>query len=136
PESGPMQWRLGVVALRAGDSALAVKALTDATRRTPDDAEAFVVLARAREAAGDGEGRIAALRRAVELGTSARAHDEWGQVLAASGDFAGAVVAFQRALATDPGHAITWRHLAAAQTALGRLVDAEESLSHVPPPHR
>jgi len=94
--------------------------------REPDHADVLNLLAAALLAQGKSKEGTRALRRAIEVAPSAKAHAHLGSVLAATGEFDGAIASYRAALALDPQFAEAWSTLAALLKALGRYDEAEE----------
>ena len=96
----------------------------------PSDPVAYYALAESQEAAGDANGALASLARALTLNPQfVQAHHYRGILLGEADDTTGAAAAFEEALRLDPGHARAWNNLGKMQRALGRLEDAERSLA-------
>jgi arylsulfatase A-like enzyme/Flp pilus assembly protein TadD len=64
---------------------------------------------------------------ALRLHEDADAQNQRGMLLGGLGDFKGAVVAFERATALDPGNAMTWFNLGLARARAGARVPAAEA---------
>jgi thiol-disulfide isomerase/thioredoxin len=81
PKNGTAKWRLGYAFLRVKNYKLAVKALQEAHRVTPEDPEILVDLATAYGHVGRSKKMRRTLEKAVLVGGSARAHNEYGLAL-------------------------------------------------------
>ncbi|MEO7727632.1 MAG: tetratricopeptide repeat protein [Burkholderiales bacterium] len=96
-----------------------------ALEHEPGNGEIVNLLAAALLKQGDtGEG-LELLRRAAALTPSADTHARLGDVLAAIGDFEGAVASYRIAVAQQPDFTDAWNTLAALLKALARYDDAE-----------
>ena len=96
-----------------------------ALARAPDDADVLNLLAAALLAQGRTQEGIGHLRRATALAPSAKAHAHLGAVLAATGDFDGAIASYRNAVALKPDDAEAWSTQAALLKALARYDEAE-----------
>ncbi len=97
-----------------------------ALEHEPDHADVLNLLAAALFAQGLTQDGIRHLRRATVLAPSALAHTRLGEVLAATGDFNGALESYRAAVAQQPDFADAWSTLAALLKALARYDEAEE----------
>ena len=97
-----------------------------ALKREPDNADVLNLLAAALLAQGHAQEGIRHLQRATALAPSAKAHAHLGEVLAATGDFDGAIRCYRDAIALMPDDASIWSTLAALLKVLARYDEAEE----------
>ena len=95
-----------------------------ALAREPDHADVLNLHAAALLAQGRTQEGIGQLRRATALAPSAKAHAHLGGILAATGDFEGAIASYRAALALEPDAAATWNTLAVLLKALARYDEA------------
>ena len=92
----------------------------------PDRADVLNLLSAALLAQGRTGDGVRHLRRAIAIDPSAQAQAQLGTVLAATGDFNGAIASYRAALALDPQSTAAWSTLAALFKALGRYDEAED----------
>ncbi|MDK4739276.1 GNAT family N-acetyltransferase [Rhizobium sp. CNPSo 3464] len=92
---------------------------------TPGDFDAVHRLSILLLLRGEAREAEAEIERALELRPdSAAAHCTYGNILAATRDFEGAVVRYDRAIALEPGHAIAYNNKGNALRRLGRADEA------------
>ena len=94
--------------------------------RAPDQPTVLNLLSAALLAQGRTGDGIRHLRRAIAIEPSATAHAQLGSVLAATGEFDGAIASYRAALAVEPRLTDAWCTLAALCKALGRYDEAED----------
>ena len=92
----------------------------------PDHVEVLSLLAAALLTQGQAQEGIRHMRRAIALAPSARDHARFGDVLAATGDFTGAIASYRAAVAMQPDFADGWSTLAALLKVMSRYDEAEE----------
>jgi len=97
-----------------------------ALKSAPDQANVLNLLSAALLAQGKTKDGIRHLRSAIDADPSAKAHAQLGNVLAATGDFDGAIVSYRAALALEPESVEAWSTLGALLKALARYDEAEE----------
>ena len=97
-----------------------------ALKSAPDQANVLNLLSAALLAQGKTKDGIRHLRNAIDADPSAKAHAQLGNVLAATGDFDGAIVSYRAALALEPESVEAWSTLGALLKALARYDEAEE----------
>jgi predicted O-linked N-acetylglucosamine transferase (SPINDLY family) len=97
-----------------------------ALAREPDHVEVLSLLAAAHLTQGQAHEGIRHMRRAIALAPSAKAHARLGDVLAATGDFTGAIASYRAAVAMQPDFADGWSTLAALLKVMSRYDEAEE----------
>jgi tetratricopeptide (TPR) repeat protein/ferredoxin len=91
-------------------------------RQSPDDASALYYRGVLATQAGDADGAVAFLRRAIAADASRpEAHYQLGYVLVASGNPRAAIPSLEQAIALAPGMAIAHHNLAVARFMLGDL---------------
>ncbi|CAN0409440.1 unnamed protein product, partial [Phaeothamnion confervicola] len=88
--------------------------------------EVLSLLAAALLTQGQAQEGIRHMRRAIVLAPSAKAHARLGDVLAATGDFAGAIASYRAAVAMQPDFADGWSTLAALLKVMSRYDEAED----------
>jgi tetratricopeptide (TPR) repeat protein len=94
----------------------------------PDNAQALIILARARAARNDLQGAHDILRKlCASQGKDGAAHAELGTVLARMGDTAGAIAALERAVSLSPKLAGAWRELGDQRLLGGDAKGADEA---------
>jgi cytochrome c-type biogenesis protein CcmH/NrfG len=130
-QEGPYQVALAYET--AGRHADAARLMEDEVARRPDAADAWRLLGQAKDALGDRDGAIVALRRTVELAPEyAHAWQHLGSILWAEGRPAEAVPVLEKAVAINPGHPLAWIDLAASRIDLkdheGALAAAREAV--------
>ncbi|HYK12681.1 MAG TPA: tetratricopeptide repeat protein [Burkholderiales bacterium] len=97
-----------------------------ALKNAPDQANVLNLLSAALLAQGKTKDGIRHLRNAIDADPSAKAHAQLGNVLAATGDFDGAIASYRAALALEPESVDAWSTLGALLKALARYDEAEE----------
>ena len=97
-----------------------------ALKNAPDQANVLNLLSAALLAQGKTKDGIRHLRNAIDADPSAKAHAQLGSVLAATGDFDGAIASYRAALALEPESVDAWSTLGALLKALARYDEAEE----------
>jgi tetratricopeptide (TPR) repeat protein len=97
-----------------------------ALKSAPDQANVLNLLSAALLAQGKTKDGIRHLRSAIDADPSAKAHAQLGNVLAATGDFDGAIASYRAALALEPESVEAWSTLGALLKALARYDEAEE----------
>ena len=109
-----------------------------ALARGPDHVDVLKLLAAALLAQGRTQEGIRQLRRVIEIASSAKAHAQLGGILAATGNFDGAIASYRAAVSGQPEFVEAWSTLAALFKALGRYDEAEACCAsglHVEPRH-
>ncbi len=115
-----------MAAERFGDALEAAYARID---QNPDDQFALQIVARVRQIAGDDAGAEALLRPLVRHSEAeAPLLSEYGSVCVRLGDLDGAIHAFRRAVALDPGELAYLQNLAAVLQRAGRWQEAIPAL--------
>jgi predicted O-linked N-acetylglucosamine transferase (SPINDLY family) len=109
-----------------GSQQEAVARCEAALAHAPDQVDVLNLLAAALLTQGHAQEGIRHLRRATALAPSAKGHAHLGDVLAATGDFDGAIASYRAAVAQDADFADGWSTLAALLKALARYDEAEE----------
>src|SRR6185503_9266582 len=89
----------------------AVKVLTDAVARFPDNFRAYQLLGTAHHSLGHTDEAVANYRKAIAIRPSGAAYSNIGAALHVAGDFAGAVEAYQHAIEIQPNAPATRRNL-------------------------
>ncbi|MFV3077262.1 tetratricopeptide repeat protein [Niveispirillum fermenti] len=117
PALADIHYLLGMACLGQDKQQPALRALRQAVRMKPGQAEWWFNLGKALRQTGDREGALDALSRAIPLyegqpARQAEALGERGALLAQAGDPAAAETAFRQALEKAPGHADLRRNLA------------------------
>jgi len=97
---------LGLLLLRSGRSADAVKALRQADTQQPDDPDILIPLGAALSDSGEFSAAVEPLRRAVELRPDAETHYRYGRMLEQNAQIDAAAPVFKRALEIDPKHVL------------------------------
>jgi protein O-GlcNAc transferase len=121
------QWIAETLRLQLQRSHAKVAARCEAAlAHAPDQANVLNLLSAALLAQGKTKDGIRHLRRSIEIDPSAQAHAQLGSVLAATGDFDGAIASYRAALALDPQFVEASSTLAALLKALGRYDEAEQ----------
>jgi tetratricopeptide (TPR) repeat protein len=93
----------GQSALQSGDTATARKVYDSVTRLAPDFAEGWHMRAQLQEAAGDDEGALLSLQKAIALNPREfNALSHLADMLDDYGDKKGALAAYRKVLALDP----------------------------------
>ncbi len=112
-DEGPLQ--IAWAHLSAGRVRQAVTVLEAETLRRGDDSDLWRTLGEARDRAGDGDGAIAALTRAIEVAPrNAHAQHHLGALLFTRGRGADARTHLEAAVALWPAHPLAWADLAGA----------------------
>jgi Flp pilus assembly protein TadD len=127
----------GIVALKAGRTAIAVKRCEQLAALRPDDVGARTSLGHALTRAGRPVNAIFHLGRAVQLAPrDAAAHYHLGIAFERAGDRSNAIRAFERALVLDPGHADAAANLGIVLNRRGNTIGARHAfgmaLAHDP----
>lgn len=126
----PGTWYMaGIVAKRLGDLEAAYESFSRARARAPDDRLYAWAAGRTLRQLGRAAEAVPLLRQAASLDTTwARAQFELGIALKESGDRAGALAAWQRAVALEPGTPPYRNNLASLLAETGQLAEAERTL--------
>ncbi|MDY0060413.1 MAG: tetratricopeptide repeat protein [Myxococcota bacterium] len=120
---------LGAALLDTGKPDRALPHLREATRRTPDKAETWILLGTAQRILGLDEA-AASLRRAAQLAPErATIFNDLGQIYLSRGQPAEALDAYRQALARQPNLRQARYGLAQALLGLGRQAEAERELA-------
>ena len=116
---------MGVALIGASRYQEAVKVLSDAATRFPDNYHIYQRLGTAYQYLGNYDEAVANYRKALAIRPSAPAYSNIGATLHEAGDFAGAVAAYRQAIEIQPNSAATRRNLGDALTRLGRPAEAK-----------
>lgn len=120
PAHSPSLFALGRALLVVGASRESAAALEAYVGREPGDAEGWNLLCAARSAQGSFEGALEAVRRSLEIDASrAIAHSNLGNVLYRLARHDEALLAYEHALALDPGNSLTRWNLGLCRLLLG-----------------
>jgi len=115
---------------RGSDIAAATQHAQSAVACAPGDPTARYAVAELLEKAGDIDGAIASLRRAIELQSAfVQGWNYLGILLGGRDDYAGAEEAFAQTVRLDPQRATAWNNLGNARRSLGRFEEARESFA-------
>lgn len=123
---------LGFSKLGQGDTAAAVKRLTAAFERKPDDLGLALALANLHARQGNATAALEVARRAATaLPGNPAALNLVGVIKAAGGDLAGARAAYREALRHAPGFTPARLNLARVDVAEGRFADARQTYAEL-----
>ena len=129
-DHGPL-WKIYGAALQL-QGLDAVRALTQAARRLPDDAEILMFLGGAYNDRGEWTQAARSLRRSLQIDPhSAPCHDALGQALLAQGQAESAIGSFQDALRLQPQFAQAYGNLGNAWLDLGQFERAADSFRNL-----
>ena len=99
-----------------------------ALKNAPHQANVLNLLSAALLAQGKTRDGIRHLRNAIDADPSAKAHAQLGNVLAATGDFDGAIASYRAALALEPESVEAWSTLGALLKALARYAKRKNAV--------
>ncbi|MDA0663682.1 MAG: tetratricopeptide repeat protein [Proteobacteria bacterium] len=125
---GTIQGLLGVVYASGGNQAAAIRELSAATLKKPEDATILSNLSKCLNEAGRTDEAISAGRKSVALNPRfAAARNNLGNALMAGEDLEGAVASFREAVHIDPGNGEFHNNLGVARKEIGDLDGAVAS---------